>query len=169
MLRERFGVSERRACKVVGQHRSTQRLDEATIDEEEQRLRAWLRAFSTRRPRWGWRRAWVQARQEGWDVNRKRIQRLWRAEGLRVPYRRRKKPLRGVGVKVGAMSPIAPNVLWAGDFQFEQTDELRRRQTGSAPKLKALARPFIGRQLADRAAARGTPGHEAEARATGGC
>ena len=58
-------------------------------------------------------------------MNRKRIQRLWRAEGLRVPYRRRKKPLRGVGVKVGAMSPIAPNVLWAGDFQFDQTDDAR--------------------------------------------
>src|SRR4051794_28101252 len=53
MLRERFGVSERRACKVVGQHRSTQRLDEPVPDDEEQRLRAWLREFSTRRPRWG--------------------------------------------------------------------------------------------------------------------
>src|SRR4029078_288487 len=108
MLRERFGVSERRACKVVGQHRSTQRLDESIADDEEQRLRAWLRAFSRRRPRrgwgagestrrarWGGRRAHEAARREGWDVNRKRIQRLWREEGLRVPYRRRKKPLRG--------------------------------------------------------------------------
>lgn len=125
MLRVRFGVSERRACKVVGQHRSTQRVDEPVPDDEEQRLRAWLRAFSTRRPRWGWRRAHEAARREGWNVNRKRIQRLWREEGLRVPYRRRKKPLRGVGVKIGAMCPIAPNVLWAGDFQFDQTNDAR--------------------------------------------
>jgi putative transposase len=42
-LRERFGVSERRACRVVGQNRSTQRFDEVVPDGEEQRLRAWLR------------------------------------------------------------------------------------------------------------------------------
>jgi len=58
-------------------------------------------------------------------VNRKRIQRLWRDEGLRVPYRRRKKPLRGVGTHLGAMCPIAPNTLWAADFQFDQTDDAR--------------------------------------------
>jgi len=81
----------------------------------------WLRDFSVRRPRWGWRRAADGARREGWRVNNKRVQRLWREEGLRVPYRRRKKPHRGTGVVVGAMSPIRPNVLWALDFQFDQT------------------------------------------------
>ena len=84
-------------------------------------LRAWLRAFALSRPRWGWRRAAVMARSEGWRVNNKRIQRLWRAEGLKVPYRKRKKPLRGKGVVMGAMCPIRPNVLWALDFQFDQT------------------------------------------------
>jgi putative transposase len=54
-------------------------------------------------------------------VNDKRIQRLWRQEGLRVPYRKRKKPHRGIGIAVGAMSPIAPNALWALDFQFDVT------------------------------------------------
>lgn len=121
MLQGRFGVSERRACKVVGQHRSTQRLDPPTPSEEEAALRAWLRAFSRARPRWGWRRAAKQARREGWDVNNKRIHRLWRDEGLKVPYRKRKKPLRGIGVAVGAMCPIAPNALWALDFQFDVT------------------------------------------------
>ncbi len=84
--------------------------------EDEQRLRAWLRAFSKQRPRWGWRRAAKQARREGWSVNDKRIQRLWRDEGLKVPYRKRKKPHRGIGTAVGAMCPIAPNALWAMDF-----------------------------------------------------
>jgi len=58
-------------------------------------------------------------------VNNKRIHRLWRAEGLRVPYRKRKKPLRGMGVAVGAFSPIRPNVVWALDFQFDQTTDGR--------------------------------------------
>ena len=49
MLQARFGVSERRACRVTGQHRSTQRLPEPVPDDEEQRLRAWLRAFARRR------------------------------------------------------------------------------------------------------------------------
>jgi putative transposase len=54
-------------------------------------------------------------------VNKKRIQRLWRLEGLKVPYRKRKEPLRGLGVHVGAMSPIRPNAIWAMDFQFDET------------------------------------------------
>ena len=58
-------------------------------------------------------------------VNNKRIHRLWRAEGLRVPYRKKKRPLRGIGVAVGAMCPIAPNVIWALDFQFDQTSDAR--------------------------------------------
>ena len=61
----------------------------------------------------------------GWQVNNKRIRRLWREEGLRVPQRRRKKRLTGIGVAVGAMSPIRPNVIWAMDFQFDTTADGR--------------------------------------------
>lgn len=50
--------------------------------------------FSRRRPRWGWRRAATEARKAGWAANNKRIHRLWREEGLRVPYRKKKRPLR---------------------------------------------------------------------------
>jgi putative transposase len=67
----------------------------ALPSDDELELRAWLRAFAILRPRWGWRRAAVIARSEGWRVNNKRIQRLWRSEGLKVSYRKRKKPLRG--------------------------------------------------------------------------
>lgn len=118
-LRERFGVSERRACKVVGLNRSTQRLAPPPITDEEAELRAFLRQFSKERPRWGWRRAAKEARRQGRQVNDKRVRRLWRDEGLRVPHKRRKKRLSGVGVHVGAMCPIRPNVLWALDFQFD--------------------------------------------------
>jgi putative transposase len=53
------------------------------------------------------------------------VQRLWREEGLRVPYKKRKKPHRGIGTAVGAMCPIRPNVLWALDFQFDTTVDNR--------------------------------------------
>ena len=125
MLRDRFGVSERRACTVVGIHRSTMRLTPLPVTAEEAELRAWLRRFSTDRPRWGWRRAAKMARRAGWKVNNKRIRRLWREEGLRVPQRRKKKRLTGIGVAVGAMSPIRPNVIWAMDFQFDTTADGR--------------------------------------------
>lgn len=98
---------------MVGQHRSTQRLDPPVVADDEVELRAWLRAFSTRRPRWGWRRAAKELRREGRRINDKRVQRLWREEGLKVPYRTRKKPHHGIGTHVGAFCPIRPNVSWA--------------------------------------------------------
>jgi len=58
-------------------------------------------------------------------VNRKRVHRLWREEGLRVPYRKRKKPLRGIGKAMGPFCPLYPNVVWALDFQFDQTTDGR--------------------------------------------
>ena len=60
-LQEQFGVKERRACRVVGQPRSTQRLKPPVPSDDELALRAFLRDFSKRRPRWGWRRAAVEA------------------------------------------------------------------------------------------------------------
>jgi putative transposase len=121
MLRDRFGVSQRRACKVVGLHRSTDRLVAPAPSDDDVELRGWLRAFAKRRPRWGWRRAAKDARREGRRVNDKRIRRLWREEGLRVPQKERKKRLTGIGTHVGAMCPIVPNALWAMDFQFDTT------------------------------------------------
>jgi putative transposase len=125
LLTERFGVSERHACEVVGQPRSTQRLPAPVPSEDEEHLRAFLRNFSVERPRWGWRRAADAARDAGWRANNKRIDRLWRDEGLRVPYKKRKRPLRGTGLLVGAMCPIRPNIVWALGFQFDQTADGR--------------------------------------------
>ena len=110
---------------MVGLHRSTQRLTPPPVTTEEAALRAWLRKFSTDRPRWGWRRAATMARKAGWKVNKKRIRRLWCDEGLRVPQKKRKKRLTGIGIQVGAMCPIRPNVIWAMDFQFDTTADGR--------------------------------------------
>jgi putative transposase len=120
MLRDRLGVSERWACRVVGQHRSTQR-HEPVRAADDAALRAELRAFSVLRPRWGYRRAHHHLREQGWEVNRKRVQRLWREEGLRVPQRKRKR--RRVGestVPASRLRAERPNQVWAFDFQFDQ-------------------------------------------------
>ena len=137
-------MTERRACRVVGQPRSTQRLKPPVPSDDELALRAFLRDFSKRRPRWGWRRAAVEARKAGWRANHKRIHRLWIAEGLRVPYRKRKKPLRGIGQPVGAMCPIQPNVVWAMDFQFDQTRD------GGMLKILNVVDEFTREALAHR-------------------
>ena len=125
-LQDEFGVSQRRACATIGQHRSVQRYRPRPAPSAEDQIRAWLRAFARRRPRWGWRRAAVGLRAEGWTVNNKRVRRLWRDEGLQVPTRRRRKRLIGVGSHVGAMSPIRPDALWALDFQFDRTIDGRQ-------------------------------------------
>jgi len=90
MLQERLELSERRACRIAGQHRSTQRHRRLDRDRDDA-LRARLRKLSAQHPWWGYRRAWASLRGEGWEANRKKIQRLWREEGLRVPAKRRKR------------------------------------------------------------------------------
>ena len=90
MLRDRLDVSERWACRVVGQHRSTQR-HQPRLADDDGALRGELRRIADERPRWGYRRAHAKLREDGWSVNRKRVQRLWREQGLRVPAHRRKR------------------------------------------------------------------------------
>ena len=80
MLQDRLKLSERRACEIAGQHRSTQR-HEAKLTEDDQALREPLRALSRVHPRWGYRRAHAQLPLEDFDLNSKRTQRIWREEG----------------------------------------------------------------------------------------
>jgi putative transposase len=125
MVRDRLGVSERWACRVVGQHRSTQRY-EPKLAGDDVALRLELRKFSKERPRWGYRRAHHRLRELGWDVNRKRVQRLWREEGLRVPVRRRKRQRLGDStVPAQRLRAERPNQVWALDFQHDQTADGR--------------------------------------------
>jgi putative transposase len=119
-------VSERFACRVTGQHRATQRHRPAsdTPADPDIALRIWLRDWAKVHPRWGFRRAYHSARGDGWNVNHKKVQRLWRKEGLRVPQRRRRKR---IGTSTTANTPVAdgPNRVWAVDFQFDATSDGR--------------------------------------------
>ena len=122
---DRLALSERRACRVTGQHRSTQRRLPAR-GRGDDALRTELHAFSRAHPRWGYRRAWATLREEGWTVNRKRVQRLWREEGLRVPAKRRKRQRLGhSAVPAARLRAERPNHVWALDFQFDQTADGR--------------------------------------------
>jgi len=114
-------MSERRACRLAGQHRSTQR-HEPVVAEDDAALRAELRRISRERPRWGYRRAHVLLLDDGWELNIKRTRRLWREEGLRVPRKRRKRQRLGEStVPAERLRAEAPDHVWAIDFQFDQT------------------------------------------------
>ena len=124
MLMDRKGLSERRACEIVGQHRSTQRR-ELCVAPDDTALRRRLRKLS-KDPRWGYRRAHSELIEEGWSINRKRVQRLWREEGLRVPQRRRKRQRLGEStVPADRLRAERPDHVWALDFQFDQTADGR--------------------------------------------
>ena len=84
-------VSERRACQVLGQPRSTQRYQAQETSDEEIKLVQRIHELVRKHPRYGYRFITAKLRQEGWQVNRKRIYRLWRQEGLKVPRKTKKK------------------------------------------------------------------------------
>ncbi len=125
MLQDRLGLSERRACQIAGQHRSTQRR-EPCVATDDAALRTRLRELSRKRPRWGYRRAHATLLTDGWSVNRKRVQRLWREEGLRVPQRRRKRLRLGAStVPAKRLAAQHPDHVWALDYLFDQTADGR--------------------------------------------
>jgi hypothetical protein len=123
-LVKRRRVSERRACQVVGQHRSTQRYQKLA-PEYELRLVEAMNELAARYPRWGYRRVWTVLRSEGWRVNRKRIERLWRLEGHRVPPRRSqasgKKAQGSAEQAVWNLPATKPNDVWSYDFMGGRT------------------------------------------------
>ena len=80
----RLGVAERRACRVIGHARSTYR-HLARLPDDEPRLVSRMIALATTNGRYGYRRITGLLRGEGWTVNHKRVERLWRRKGLNVP------------------------------------------------------------------------------------
>jgi putative transposase len=119
MLCDRLHFSERRACRLAGQQRSTQRHESLAAGTEDSDLRRELRDIAGRKPRWGYRRAHGHLRNNGQVVNRKRVQRLWREEGLRVPQKTCKRRRTG--------DPAARWLRAKGplDYQYDQTSDGR--------------------------------------------
>ena len=118
-------VSERCVCRVLGQHRSTQRrLPRERADEE--RLIADMIELTRQYDRYGYRRIAVLLRDAGWQVNDKRVERLWRREGLKVPM---KKPKKGrLWLNDGSCVRLRPeyrNHVWSYDFVHHRTDDGR--------------------------------------------
>ena len=90
VVRQQLGVSERRACIVLGQARSTQRRMKK-VKEDEEALREDMVKLACRFDRYGYRRVTGMLKAEGWEVNHKRVERIWRQEGLKVPKRQPKR------------------------------------------------------------------------------
>jgi transposase InsO family protein len=106
VLQEHYRAYERRLCRVVGQHRSSQRHPAKVVSIEEGKLRHRLREIAAEHIRWRGRMAYHLLRREGWSVNHKRVQRLWREEGLQRAEH--------------------PHQVWTMDFQFDATADGRR-------------------------------------------
>ena len=120
-LRQTFGVSERRACRVLEQHRTTQR-QRPKPKEVEQCLVVRMLELVRQHPRFGYRRIWALLRREGWRVNRKRIFRLWRQQGLKVPKQQRKKRRLGSSANSCVRRPAEyKDHVWAWDFLHDRT------------------------------------------------
>lgn len=118
-------VSERRACQVLKQPRSTQRYRRQEPDGERS-LVSRMREYARAHPRYGYRRIWALLRMDGWIVNRKRVHRLWRREGFKVPQKQRKKRRLGTSAN-GVVRRRAEHVnqVWCYDFVKDQTTEGR--------------------------------------------
>jgi putative transposase len=111
-------VSERRACRVLGQYRSTNRYQSVPGDFEARLVEA-MKGLAERFPRYGYRRIHALLVAEGWPVNVKRIERLWALEGLRVPKRRLDRGQKAFGTSefsAWALPALSPIHIWSYDF-----------------------------------------------------
>ena len=124
-VRETLTVSERRACRVLGQVRRTQRYT-STLSDDETILVANVVSLASEYGRYGYRRITALLRADGWRVNHKRVERIWRQEGLKVPARQAKRGR--LWFNDGSCIRLRPeyrNHVWAYDFVFDRTREGR--------------------------------------------
>jgi len=120
---DELGVSIRRACRVIGQHRSTQRR-EKTPRHDEGALTAAIISLAERFGRYGYRRITALLREAGWSVSTGRVYRIWRREGLKVPQ---KQPKRGrLWLNDGScvrLRPAHKGHVWSYDFVQDRTHD----------------------------------------------
>ena len=165
-----LGVSERRACRVVGQPRGTHRQSPQVPDDEAPLVQRVI-ALASQYGRYGYRRVTALLRGEGWRVNHKRVARLWRREGLKVPQ---KQPKRGrLWLTDGSCLRLRPthrHHVWAYDFVSDRTHDGRplkilavvdeySRECLALVVARRLRATDVLETLADLFVAHGAPGH----------
>lgn len=126
-VQRKFKLSQRRACQILGQHRSTQRYA-STRPEADQALARELRQISKNNKTWGYKMAYKHLRRKGWHVNRKRVERVWRESELRATRPRKgsgQKALGGAENSIWNLPPLYPNHAWALDFKHDRTSDGR--------------------------------------------
>jgi len=118
-VRQKLGSSERRACRTIGVARSTQRYEASPEDVDSLRLA--LVRLAKQYGRYGYRKIAELLRIEGWQVNHKKVERLWREEGLQIPQRHRKrKRLYHKDSSVIRLRPRYQNHIWGIDFVHDK-------------------------------------------------
>lgn len=153
-VQRRYKLSERRACRMLGQHRSTQRYQPIRGDLDAA-LAAELRRLSREHKAWGYKMAYKHLRRQGWVVNRKRVHRVWRECELRAVPSRRRLDMRALGLaenSIWNLPPTRPNDVWALDFKHDRTgdgqpyrilnvvDEFTRRSIGCVVERQIATR-----------------------------
>ena len=128
-MRQTLSVSERRICRTLGQHRPTQRKVPRGRDDEE-RLTADIIELTRQYGRYGYRRVTSMLGDAGWHVNHKRVERIWKREGLKVPQKQPKRARLwfndGSCVR---LRPERPNHVWSYDFVHDRTHDGRASRT----------------------------------------
>ena len=135
-------ISQRRACQVLGQARSTQRRN-PYVGAEEERLTKDIISLATKYGRYGYRRITALLNSDSWNVNHKRVERIWRREGLKVP---KKQPKRGrLWLNDGSCIRLRPehkDHVWSYDFVKSRTED------GRAFRILAMIDEFTRQCLA---------------------
>lgn len=118
-------MSERRACQVLSQSRSTQRR-KRRVPSDEPRLLKRIVELASDYGRYGYRRVTALLRREGWTVNHKRVERLWRQEGLKVPQKQpKRKRLWLADGSCVRLRPADKDHVWSYDFVADRTSDGR--------------------------------------------
>lgn len=140
-LQETFEVSERRACKVLDQNRQTQRYEPKRPDIDRPIIDR-INALSEQHPRYGYRRIAALLRREGYQINIKRVHRLWKKEGLQKTSSKSWRKSSGSTENACHLNPAQhPNDVWSYDFLFDQTSN------GSTLKVLVVIDEFTRRCL----------------------
>jgi len=143
-IQQKLGISQRRACRVLNQPRSVQR-HKSNKSFEQEVLRKDIVRLASRYGRYGYRRITALLRTEGWIVNHKRVERIWREEGLKVPV---KQPRRGrLYLNDGSCIRLRScwkNHVWSYDFVLD------RLKSGKRIRMLTIIDEFTRKCLAIR-------------------